>query len=53
MSLNLEEKFKTHCNAENLELNTNQISLVKQLYNFYKVNFKSSLLNFFSKKSLN
>ena len=24
MSLNLEEKFKTHCNAQNLELNPNQ-----------------------------
>ena len=31
MSLNLEEKFKTHCNAQNLELNPNQIILVKQL----------------------
>ena len=51
MSLNLEEKFKTHCNAQNLELNPNQIILVKQLDNFYKENFKSTLLNFFSKQS--
>ena len=51
MSLNLEEKFKTHCNTQNLELNQNQIILVKQLDNFYKDNFKSSLLNFFSKQS--
>ena len=31
MSLNLEEKFKTHCNANNLELNPNQLILVNQL----------------------
>ena len=51
MSLNLEEKFKTHCNTQNLELNPNQIILVKKLDNFYKENFKSTLLNFFSKQS--
>ena len=42
MSLNLEEKFKTHCNAQNLELNSNQIILVKQLDSYYKENFKSN-----------
>ena len=51
MSLNLEEKFKTYCNTQNLELNPNQITLVKQLDNFYKENFRSNLLNFFSKQS--
>ena len=51
MSLNLEEKFKTHCKTQNLELNPNQITLVKQLDNFYKENFRSNLLNFFSKQS--
>ena len=51
MSLNLEEKFKTHCNTQNLELNPNQITLVKQLDDFYKENFKKSLLNFFSNQS--
>ena len=45
MSLNLEEKFKTQCNEQNLELNPNQIILVKQLDNFYKENFKNNLLN--------
>ena len=51
MSLNLKEKFKSHCNVKNLELNSNQLILVKQLDNFYKENFKTSLFNFFSKKS--
>ena len=51
MALNLEEKFESHCNTKNLELNPNQLILVKQLDNFYKENFKTSLFNFFSKKS--
>ncbi len=51
MALNLEEKFESHCNTKNLELNPNQIVLVKQLDNFYKENFKTSLFNFFSKQS--
>ena len=51
MSLNLKEKFKSHCNAKNLELNPNQLILVKQVDNFYKDNFKTSLFNFFSKQS--
>ena len=41
MLKDLEEKFKTHCNTQNLELNPNQIILVKQLDNFYKENFKN------------
>ena len=51
MSLSLEEKFKTYCNIKKLELNPNQIILVNQLDNFYKKNFKTSFLNFFSKQS--
>ena len=51
MSLNLEEKFKTHCNTKKLELNPNQITLINHLDNFYKENFKTSFLNFFSKQS--
>ena len=51
MSINLEESFKTHCNIQKLEINPNQILLVKQLENYYKENFKSFLLNFFSKQS--
>ena len=51
MALNLEKKFESHCNTKNLELNPNQLILVKQLDNFYKENFKTSLFNFFSKES--
>ena len=46
----LEEKFRLHCNARNLELNPNQIFVIKKLENYYKDNFRSSIFSFFSKK---
>ena len=52
MSLNLEEKFTSYCNLKNLELNPNQIIIIKKLNNYYNDNFKNSFLNFFSKKNL-
>jgi len=52
MSINLEESFKTHCNIQKLEINPNQILLVKQLENYYKRNFRNFFLNFFSKQNL-
>ena len=51
MSINLEEKFKSHCNSQNLELNSNQIILVKYLEKFYNENFKSTFFNFFLKQN--
>ena len=51
MSINLQEKFKFHCNSKNLELNSNQIILVKCLEKFYIENFNSSLFNFFLKRN--
>ena len=52
MSINFEKKFRSHCNIKNLELNQNQIFLIKNLENYYKENFKNYFLNFFSKKNL-
>ena len=46
----LEEKFRLHCNARNLELNPNQIFVIKKLENYYKDNFRSSIFSFFSKQ---
>ena len=46
----LEEKFRLHCNARNLELNPNQILVIKKLENYYKDNFRSSIISFFSKE---
>ena len=51
MSINLQEKFKFHCNSKNLELNSNQIILLKYLEKFYIENFNSSFFNFFLKRN--
>ena len=51
MLKNLEEKFSFYCNSENLEINHNQILVIKKLQDFHKENFKSSILNFFTKES--
>ena len=51
MSINLQEKFKFHCNSKNLELNSNQIILVRYLEKFYIENFNSSFFNFFLKRN--
>ena len=51
MLKNLEEKFTLYCKSENLEVNQNQITVIKKLQEYYKKNFSSYLFNFFSKKS--
>jgi len=47
---NLEKKFNFYCNSQNLEVNQNQIKVIKKLQEYYKKNFKSLLFKFFSKK---
>ena len=51
MVRSLEDKFNLYCKSNNLEVNKHQIILIKKLQEYYKENFKSSLFNFFSKKS--
>ena len=51
MLKNLEDKFKLYCNSKNLEVNQNQIIVIRKLQDYYMKNFKSPLFNFFSKKS--
>ncbi len=51
MLKNLEDKFKSYCNSKNLEINKNQILVLKKLQEYYKKNFKSSFFNFFTKDS--
>ena len=36
MPKNLEEKFIHYCNSENLEINSNQVSVIKELQDYYK-----------------
>ena len=50
MPKNLEEKFKSYCKLENLEINQNQFLTINKLQNFYDSNFNKSFLNFFNKK---
>ena len=47
MPKNFEEKFRIYCNSENLEVNQNQLLVIKKLQDYYKKNFKSLIFNFF------
>jgi cell division protein ZapE len=50
--MNLNKVFLNHCKKNNLEVNDNQLVLIEELNNFYKLNFnKSFLKKIFSKKS--
>tara|TARA_Y100000992_G_scaffold265875_1_gene203483 strand:- start:316 stop:1371 length:1056 start_codon:yes stop_codon:yes gene_type:complete len=49
MSKKLEEKFKIYCNSENLDINQNQILVIKKLQEYYKKNFQPFFFDFFSK----
>ena len=51
MLKNLEEKFNIYCNSENLEVNQNQLLVIRELQDYYKKNFKSFLFNLFSEKN--
>ena len=51
MLKNFEDKFNLYCRSENLEINQNQIKVIRKLQDYYKKNFKSFFLNFFSKEN--
>ncbi len=51
MVKNLEEKFKLYCDHKNLELNQNQIVLIKKLQDFFNQNIKSNFFDFFFKNN--
>ena len=50
MLKNLEDKFKLYCNSKNLEINQNQIIVIRKLQDYYMKNFRPPLFNFFLKK---
>ena len=52
MPKDLEEKFKLYCESENLEVNQNQINVIKKLQDYFNQNFTSTLFKIFKKKSL-
>ena len=47
----LQNFFISHCDIQQLEVNSNQIEIVKKLEQYYKENFKSYFSKLFSKKS--
>tara|TARA_B100001758_G_scaffold40972_1_gene32120 strand:- start:100 stop:1155 length:1056 start_codon:yes stop_codon:yes gene_type:complete len=51
MVKNLEKDFKEYCINNNLEINKNQIEVIKKLENFSKKNFKPFLYKLFSTNS--
>ena len=51
MANQLQNFFISHCNIQQLEVNSNQIETVKKLEQYYKENFKSYFSKLFSKKS--
>ena len=51
MSKNLEEKFKLYCESESLEVNQNQIIVIKKLQDYFNQNFTSTLLKAFFQKT--
>ena len=51
MVKNLEKDFNEYCINNNLEINKNQIEVIKKLENFSKNNFKPFLYKLFSTNS--
>ena len=50
MLKNLEEKFKLFCKSKNLEVNNNQLLVIKKLQDYYK-KILNHLFDFFQKGS--
>ena len=42
--MNLSKLFLNHCKKKNLEVNINQVDLIKELNHFYNINFNKSFL---------
>ena len=51
MSKSFEKEFISFCEDQDLEVNINQINVIKKLEEYYQINFKSFLSKLFSKKS--
>ena len=50
--MNLRKFFINHCKKNKFEINQSQLSIINDLSDFYKSNFKNlNLFNFFKKKN--
>ena len=50
MSKKLQKKFIPYCNEQHLEVNSNQVSVIDKLEQYYQSNFQSYFFKLFSKK---
>ena len=50
MPKSLEKEFISFCESRDLEINKNQIIVIKKLEQYYSINFKSFFSKLFSKK---
>ncbi len=50
MLKSFEKNFISYCENQNLEINKNQIAVIKKLEQYYKINYKSFFSKLFSKK---
>ena len=48
----LEKEFLSFCKSQDLEININQIAVIKKLEIFYRINFKLFFLKLFSKNTI-
>ena len=52
MPKSLEKEFISFCENQDLEINKNQIIVIKKLEQYYSINFKSFFSKLFSKKKI-
>ena len=52
MPKKFEKEFISYCENQDLEVNPNQITVIKKLEEYYQSNFKSFFSKLFSKKNL-
>ena len=50
MPKSFEKEFISFCEDQDLEVNINQINVIKKLEQYYQINFKSFFSKLFSKK---
>ncbi len=50
MLKSFEKDFISFCENQNLEININQITVIKKLEQYYQINYKSFFSKLFSKK---
>ena len=51
MAKKFEKEFISYCEIENLEVNPNQIKVIKKLEDYHNSNYKSFFQNYFPKKT--